>query len=102
MLGGGTASLLADVLRCSHEKLIPSFFGGGVGVGWLAACFEAGGGPHGIGGRFPESPCDRGGNFGGEAAMFFSVMPAVELDCTELASLAPSKFSLSKAEAEKR
>lgn len=54
--GWDTTSLLADVLRESHEKLIPSFFGGGVGVGLFTVDFDAGGGPHGIDGKFPERP----------------------------------------------
>ncbi len=55
-LGGGTASLLADVLRDSHEKLIPSFLGGGAGDGVVAVGLGAGGGPHGIDGKLPERP----------------------------------------------
>ena len=52
----GATSLLADELRASHEKLMPSFFGGGVGEGTAAVVFVAGGGPHGIDGKLPESP----------------------------------------------
>lgn len=54
--GAETESLLADVLRESHEKLMPSFLGGGVGIGAFAVGFDAGGGPQGIVGRLPERP----------------------------------------------
>jgi len=67
--GAGAESLFADVLLESHEKLMPNFLGGGVGFGGVAVGFAAGGGPQGIDGRLPDRPCDRKGNFGGDAAM---------------------------------
>ncbi len=67
--GAETASLLADVLLESQEKLMPNFLGGGGGCGGVAVGFAAGGGPQGIDGRLPDRPCDRKGNFGGDAAM---------------------------------
>ncbi len=54
--GAETESLLADVLLESHEKLMPNFLEVGVGLGLVAVGFAAGGGPHGIDGRFPDRP----------------------------------------------
>jgi len=54
--GAITASLLADVLLESHEKLMPSFLGGGAGELAETAAFAAGGGPQGMDGKFPERP----------------------------------------------
>lgn len=70
---------------------MPNFLGGGAAE-WLETVgFEAGGGPQGIDGRFPDRPCDRGGSFGGKVAMGFGVEAvAVESDRIELASFVPS------------
>ena len=102
-LGGGIASLVPDVLLDSHEKLMPNFLGGGAVEGVETVGFEAGGGPHGIEGRFPDKPCDRGGSFGGELAMTFSVEAVgVEPDCIEVASFVPSNCTLSREEVDIR
>lgn len=75
---------------------MPNFLGG-AGVGVETVGFEAGGGPQGIDGRFPDKPCDRTGSFGGEEALVFFVdAVAVESDCAELASLVPSSCTLSR------
>lgn len=76
---------------------MPNFLGGGTWVGVETVGFEAGGGPQGMDGRFPDKPCDRTGSFGGEEALVFFVDPvAVESDCIELASLVPSSCALSR------
>lgn len=96
-LGGGIASLVPEVLLDSHEKLMPNFLGGGTAEGVETVGFEAGGGPQGIEGRFPDNPCDRGGSFGGELAMIFSVEAVgVESECIEAASFVPSNCTLSR------
>lgn len=102
-LGGGIASLVPEVLLDSQEKLMPNFLGGGAVEGVETVGFEAGGGPQGIDGRFPDRPCDRAGSFGGEVAMLFSVdAVVVESDRIELASFVPSSCTLSREEAEIR
>ena len=102
-LGGGIVSLVPEVLRDSHEKLMPSFLGGGAAEGLKTVGFEAGGGPQGIDGRFPDKPCDRGGSFGGELAMIFTVEAVgVESDCMELASFVPSNCTLSREDVDIR
>lgn len=100
-MGGGTASLVPEVLLDSQEKLMPSFLGGGAAEAVETVGLEAGGGPHGIDGRFPDKPCDRIGSFGGEVAMLFSAdAVAVESDRIELASFVPSSCTLSREEAD--
>lgn len=102
-LGDGTASLVPEVLLDSQEKLMPNFLGGGAVKGVETVGFEAGGGPQGIDGRFPDRPCDRIGSFGGEVAMLFSVVAvAVESDRIELVSFVPSSCTLLREEAEIR
>ena len=59
--------------------------------------FEAGGGPQGIDGRFPDRPCDRIGSFGGDVAAV-----AVESDRIELTSFVPSNCTSSRPEADSR
>lgn len=82
---------------------MPSFLGGGAVEGVETVDFEAGGGPQGIDGRFPDRPCDRLGSFGGEIAMFFSVdVVAVESDRIEVASFIPSSCVLSREEVDIR
>ena len=101
-LGGGTASLVPEVLLDSQEKLMPSFLGGGA-VGVETVGLEAGGGPQGTDGRFPDRPCGRFGSFGEEVAMFFSVdAVAVESDRIELVSCVPSSCTLSREETDIR
>lgn len=91
--GAGVASLLADVLLESQEKLMPSFLGGGAEE---FVDFAAGGGPQGILGKLPERPCPRKGNFGGEAAMLLSFEAVVvESDVMELVSFDPSSWTSS-------
>ena len=104
-LGAGKISLVAEPLRESHEKLIPSLRGAGVGegVGTVGVAFGArgGGGPHGIEGRFPESPWPLKGNLGGEVAISFSVdMLGAEPDLIEAVSVAPSSWTSSREVAE--
>ena len=92
-LGIGAASLLADPLLDSHEKLMPSFLGAGVGegVGTVALGARGGGGPHGMDGRLPDRPCTLEGSFGGDAVAPFSIdVVGVESDLMELLSLLPS------------
>ena len=104
-LGAGTVSLLAEPLLESHEKLIPSFLGAGVGegVGTVALGARGGGGPQGMDGRFPERPWPLNGSFGGDAAVLFSVdVVGVESDCIELLSLVPSSWTSSSEVAEIR
>ena len=102
-LGGGIASLVPEVLLDSHEKLMPNFLGGGAAEGVETVGFEAGGGPQGMDGRFPDKPCDRGGSFGGELAMIFSVEAVgVESECIEVASFVPSNCTLSREEVDIR
>lgn len=91
------------MLLDSQEKLIPSFLAGGAVDGVETVGFEAGGGPQGIDGRFPDRPCDRIGSLGGEVALFFSVdIIAVESDRVEIASFAPSSCTLSMEEVDIR
>ena len=102
-LGGGTASLVPEVLLDSQEKLMPNFLGGGAVEGVETVGFEAGGGPQGIDGSFPDRPCDRFGGFGGDVAILFSVdAVAVESDRIELTSSVPSSCTLSREEADIR
>ena len=106
-LGAGIVSLFAEPLLESHEKLMPSFRGAGVGegVGTAAVAFGArgGGGPHGIEGRFPERPCPLKGNLGGDVAISFSVnVVGAEPDLIELLSLVPSSCTSSREVAEIR
>ena len=83
----------------SQEKLIPNFLGGGIVGGVETDGFEAGGGPQGMDGRFPDRPCDRAAAFGVDAAVLFLVdAVAVESDCIELASFVPSSCMLSREE----
>lgn len=98
----GIASLLAEVLLESHEKLIPNFLGGGVGVGVDVVGFGAGGGPHGTEGRAPDNPWDRWGNLGGDLVRSFSFGVVVEVDLIELLSVAPSSCTSSSEAAEAR
>ena len=101
--GGATASLVPEALLDSQEKLMPSFLGGGTVEGVETVGFEAGGGPHGIDGRFPDRPCDRGGSFGGDVAILFSAdVVTAESDGIEIASFAPSSCTLSREEADIR
>ena len=82
---------------------MPSFLGGGAVEDVETVGFEAGGGPQGIDGRFPDRPCDRNGSFGGEVAMFLSVdVVAVESDRIEVASFDPSSCTLSREDVDKR
>lgn len=91
------------MLLDSHEKLMPNFLGGGAVGGVEIVAFEAGGGPQGIDGRFPDRPWVRIGSFGGEVAMIFSVdAVAVEFDRIELASLVPSSCTLFREIADRR
>ena len=104
-LGAGAVSLLAEPLLESHEKLIPSFLGAGVGegVGTVALGARGGGGPHGMEGRLPERPWPLNGSFGGDAAVLFSIdVVGVELDFIELLSLVPSSWTSSNEVAEIR
>ena len=79
---------------------MPNFLGGGAVEGVETVGFEAGGGPQGIDGRFPDKACDRIGSFGGEEAKVFSVHAvAVEPDGIEPASFVPSSCTLSREEA---
>ena len=87
----------------SQEKLIPNFLGGGIDGGVETDGFEAGGGPQGIDGRFPDRPCDRAAAFAGDVALLFLVdVVAVESDRIELASLVPSSCTLSTEEGDVR
>ena len=82
---------------------MPSFLAGGAVEVVETAGFEAGGGPQGIDGRFPDRPCDRIGSFGGEEAIVFSVdIVAVESDRVEVASFEPSSCTLSRGEVDIR
>ena len=82
---------------------MPNFLGGGAVEGVETVGFEAGGGPQGIDGRFPDRPWVRIGSFGGNVAMLFSVdAVAVEFDRIELASFVPSSCTLSREEADRR
>ena len=91
------------MLLDSQEKLIPSFLGGGTVGGVEIDGFEAGGGPQGMDGRFPDRPCDRAAAFGGDVTMLFLVdAVAVESDRIELASFVPSSCRLSREEDELR
>ena len=103
-LDGGKASLVPEVLLDSQEKLIPSFLGGGAVEGVGVTDFEAGGGPQGIDGRFPDKPCAaRAGSFGGEVAILFLLdSVAVESDRMELASFVPSSCTLSREDDDMR
>lgn len=102
-MGGGTASLVPEVLLDSHEKLMPNFLGGGAVGGVEVVAFEAGGGPQGIDGRFPDRPWDRTGSFGGDVAMILALdAEAVEVGRIELASFVPSSCTLSREEADRR
>ncbi len=104
-LGADTVSLLAEALLESHEKLIPSFLGAGVGegVGTVALGARGGGGPHGMDGRLPERPWPLNGSFGGDAAVLFSIdVVGVESDFIELLSLVPSSWTSSNKVAEIR
>ncbi len=74
---------------------MPNFLGGGAVEGAGTVGFEAGGGPQGIDGRFPDRPCDRTGSFGGDVAAV-----AVESDRIELTSFVPSSCTSSRPEAE--
>ena len=96
---------MAEPLLESHEKLIPSFLGAGVGegVGTVALGARGGGGPHGMDGRLPERPWPLNGSFGGDAAVLFSIdVVGVELDFIELLSLVPSSWTSSNEVAEIR
>ena len=96
---------MAEPLLDSHEKLIPSFLGAGVGegVGTVALGARGGGGPHGIDGRFPESPWPLNGSLGGDAAVPFSTdAVGVEFEFNELLSLVPSSWTSSNEVAEIR
>lgn len=100
---GVTASLVAEVLLDSQEKLIPSFLGGGAVEGVEVVDFEAGGGAQGTDGRFPDRPCDLTGSFGAEVATLFLVdAVVVESDRIELVSFVPSSCTLSREEADIR
>ena len=82
---------------------MPNFLGGGAVEGVETVGFEAGGGPQGIDGRFPDRPWVRIGSFGVDVATDFSVdAVAVEFDRIELASLVPSSCTLSREEADRR
>ena len=82
---------------------MPNFLGGGTVEGVETVGFEAGGGPQGMDGRFPDRPCDRIGSFGGGVAMPFLVdAVAVESDLIELVSFVPSNCTLSREEADIR
>ena len=96
---------MAEPLLESHEKLIPSFLGAGVGYGVGTGAWGAtgGGGPHGMDGRLPERPWPLNGSFGGDAAVLFSIdVVGVELDFIELLSLVPSSWTSSNEVAEIR
>ena len=96
---------MAEPLLESHEKLIPSFLGAGVGegVGTVALGARGGGGPHGMDGRLPERPWPLNGSFGGDAAVPFSIdVVGVELEFIELLSLVPSSWTSSSEVAEIR
>ena len=103
-LEGGTASFVPEVLLDSQEKLMPNFLGGGTVGGVETVGLEAGGGPQGIDGRFPDRPCDRTGSFGGEVAIMALLVDAVavESDRMELASFVPSSCTLPREEADIR
>lgn len=102
-LEGGTASFVPEVLLDSQEKLMPNFLGGGTVGGVETVGLEAGGGPQGVGGRFPDRPCDLTGSFGGEEAMLCLVgAVVVESDRMELVSFVTSSCTLSREEADIR
>lgn len=101
-LGAGVVSLLADPLLDSHEKLMPSFLGAGAGDGVLAAAFEVGGGPHGIEGKFPESPCPLNGSLRGDLVRL-GIVSLITDSFTELSSVAsPPNFTSSRDDADMR
>lgn len=100
-IGAEAASLLPDVCLESHENGPVNFRDGGVGAG--IDCFEAGGpeggGPHGIEGKAPESPCERKGSFGGGSAgcAVSSVeVVSIERDLDELSLLLPLRCTSSR------
>lgn len=94
--------MLEDVFLESHENGLEIFFGGGAGFEWI---LEGGGGPQGVVGRLPESPCALNGSLGGGADVVAVVsldVMVVERDLVEADSFVSSSWTSSMDDVESR